>query len=67
MTTLNISLPEAMRAFIEQKVAQGGYGKAVMAGVPNCLGSPASIYPYDLAMLASVLAPPALPPAPVCG
>ena len=28
MTTLNISLPEAMRAFIEQKVAQGSYGSA---------------------------------------
>jgi antitoxin ParD1/3/4 len=28
MTTLNISLPEPMRAFIEQKVAQGAYGSA---------------------------------------
>ena len=25
MTTMNISLPDSMRAFIEQKVAQGGY------------------------------------------
>jgi antitoxin ParD1/3/4 len=28
MTTLNISLPDSMRAFIEQKVAQGGYSTA---------------------------------------
>jgi antitoxin ParD1/3/4 len=25
MTTINISLPEAMREFIDQQVAQGGY------------------------------------------
>ena len=25
MTTLNISLPDSMRTFIEQKIAQGGY------------------------------------------
>jgi antitoxin ParD1/3/4 len=25
MTTLNISLPEAMRAFIEEQIAKGGY------------------------------------------
>jgi antitoxin ParD1/3/4 len=28
MTTMNISLPEAMRAFIEQKVVEGGYSTA---------------------------------------
>ena len=28
MTTLNISLPESMRAFIEQQIAQGGYSTA---------------------------------------
>ena len=28
MTTMNISLPDSMRAFIEQKVAQGGYSTA---------------------------------------
>ncbi len=28
MTTLNISLPDSMRTFIEQKVAQGGYSTA---------------------------------------
>jgi antitoxin ParD1/3/4 len=28
MTTLNISLPDSMRAFIEQKVAQGSYSTA---------------------------------------
>jgi len=28
MTTLNISLPDSMRAYIEQKVAQGGYSTA---------------------------------------
>jgi antitoxin ParD1/3/4 len=28
MTTMNISLPDAMRAFIEQKVTQGGYSTA---------------------------------------
>jgi len=28
MTTLNISLPESMRAFIDEKVAQGGYSTA---------------------------------------
>lgn len=28
MTTLNISLPEEMQAFIDQKVAQGGFGDA---------------------------------------
>jgi antitoxin ParD1/3/4 len=28
MTTMNISLPDSMRAFIEQKVPQGGYSTA---------------------------------------
>lgn len=28
MTTLNVSLPETMRAFIEEQVASGGYGTA---------------------------------------
>jgi antitoxin ParD1/3/4 len=28
MTTLNISLPDSMRTFIEQKVAQGAYSTA---------------------------------------
>jgi antitoxin ParD1/3/4 len=28
MTTMNISLPDSMRAFIEQKVTQGGYSTA---------------------------------------
>ena len=28
MTTMNISLPDSMRTFIEQKVAQGGYSTA---------------------------------------
>lgn len=28
MTTMNISLPESMRAFVEQKVSQGGYSTA---------------------------------------
>ena len=28
MTTMNISLPDSMRAFIEQKVAQSGYSTA---------------------------------------
>ena len=28
MTTLNISLPDSMRTFIDQKVAQGGYSIA---------------------------------------
>jgi antitoxin ParD1/3/4 len=28
MTTLNISLPKAMREFIDQQIAQGGYGTA---------------------------------------
>lgn len=28
MTTLNISLPEAMKKFVEAEVAQGGYGTA---------------------------------------
>jgi len=28
MGTLNISLPEAMRSFIDQKVAEGGYSTA---------------------------------------
>ena len=28
MTTMNISLPDSMRAYIEQKVAQGGYSTA---------------------------------------
>jgi antitoxin ParD1/3/4 len=28
MTTLNISLPDSMRTFIEQKVTQGGYSTA---------------------------------------
>ena len=28
MTTMNISLPDAMRAFIEQKVTAGGYSTA---------------------------------------
>jgi antitoxin ParD1/3/4 len=28
MTTLNISLPDSMRTFIDQKVAQGGYSTA---------------------------------------
>jgi antitoxin ParD1/3/4 len=28
MTTMNISLPDAMRTFIEQKIAQGGYSTA---------------------------------------
>jgi antitoxin ParD1/3/4 len=28
MTTMNISLPDSMRAFIEQKVVQGSYGSA---------------------------------------
>jgi antitoxin ParD1/3/4 len=28
MTTLNISLPESMRAFIEEQVATGGYSTA---------------------------------------
>jgi antitoxin ParD1/3/4 len=28
MTTLNISLPDSMRTFIESKVAQGGYSTA---------------------------------------
>ena len=28
MTTMNISLPDSMRAFIEQKIAQGGYSTA---------------------------------------
>jgi antitoxin ParD1/3/4 len=28
MTTLNISLPEPMRAYVEQQVAQGGYSTA---------------------------------------
>ncbi len=26
MTTLNISLPERMRGFVEEKIARGGYG-----------------------------------------
>lgn len=26
MSTMNISLPEALRAFVDEKVAQGGYG-----------------------------------------
>ena len=26
MSTMNISLPEALRSFVEDKVAQGGYG-----------------------------------------
>ncbi|ULQ47563.1 type II toxin-antitoxin system ParD family antitoxin [Flagellatimonas centrodinii] len=26
MTTMNISLPDALRAFVEARVAQGGYG-----------------------------------------
>jgi antitoxin ParD1/3/4 len=28
MTTMNISLPDSMRTFIEEKVAQGGYSTA---------------------------------------
>ena len=28
MTTLNISLPDSMRAFVEQKVSQGAYSTA---------------------------------------
>jgi antitoxin ParD1/3/4 len=28
MTTMNISLPDSMRTFIEQKIAQGGYSTA---------------------------------------
>ena len=28
MSTLNISLPEAMRAFVEQRVGEGGYSSA---------------------------------------
>ena len=28
MTTLNISLPESMRAFIDEQIAQGGYSTA---------------------------------------
>ena len=28
MSTLNISLPESMRAYIEEKVAEGGYSTA---------------------------------------
>ncbi len=28
MSTLNISLPQSMRAFIEQQIAQGGYSTA---------------------------------------
>ena len=28
MTTLNISLPEAMRAFIDEQIASGDYGTA---------------------------------------
>jgi antitoxin ParD1/3/4 len=28
MTTLNISLPEAMRAYVDQQVTQGGYSTA---------------------------------------
>jgi antitoxin ParD1/3/4 len=28
MTTLNISLPDAMRAFIDEEVAKGGYSTA---------------------------------------
>jgi antitoxin ParD1/3/4 len=28
MTTMNISLPDSMRAFIEQKLVQGGYSTA---------------------------------------
>ena len=28
MTTLNISLPESMRAFIEEEIAKGGYSTA---------------------------------------
>ena len=28
MTTMNISLPEPMRAYVEQQVAQGGYSTA---------------------------------------
>jgi antitoxin ParD1/3/4 len=28
MTTLSISLPESMRAYVEQKVAEGGYSTA---------------------------------------
>ncbi|MEH2325749.1 MAG: type II toxin-antitoxin system ParD family antitoxin [Nostoc sp.] len=28
MTTLNISLPDAMRAFIDEQVAKGGYSTA---------------------------------------
>ena len=28
MTTLNVPLPDSMRAFIDQKVAQGGYSTA---------------------------------------
>ena len=28
MTTLNISLPDSMRTFIDEKVAQGGYSTA---------------------------------------
>ena len=26
MSTMNISLPESLRSFVEDKVAQGGYG-----------------------------------------
>ncbi|MDZ8032994.1 type II toxin-antitoxin system ParD family antitoxin [Nostoc sp. DedSLP04] len=26
MTSINISLPESMKAFVEEQVAQGGYG-----------------------------------------
>jgi antitoxin ParD1/3/4 len=28
MTTLNISLPDSMRSFIEEQIAQGGYSTA---------------------------------------
>jgi antitoxin ParD1/3/4 len=28
MTTLNISLPKAMREFIDEQIAEGGYGTA---------------------------------------
>lgn len=28
MTTLNISLPDSMRAFIDEQIAQGGYSTA---------------------------------------
>ena len=28
MTTLNISFPDSMQSFIQEKIAQGGYGSA---------------------------------------